>query len=70
MTANLGLIDRAVRLVIGAVFVAYALRFGFHDTGWNWVGWVGVVPIVTALFGVCPAYRVIGLSTCPMRSQG
>jgi hypothetical protein len=70
MTANMGMIDRAVRLVIGAVFIAYALRLGFHDTGWNWVGWIGVVPILTALFGVCPAYSLLGISTCPMRRAG
>ena len=32
-------------------------------TGWNWVGWIGVVPILTALFGTCPAYSLFGLST-------
>ena len=29
----------------------------------NWVGWIGVVPILTALFGTCPAYSLFGLST-------
>ena len=67
MTANVGLLDRVIRLVVGFALIAYALRLGFSDTGWNWIGWIGVVPVLTALFGFCPAYRLFGLSTCPMR---
>jgi hypothetical protein len=26
------------------------------NTGGNWVGWIGVIPIPTASLGVCPAY--------------
>ncbi|MGE0062702.1 MAG: DUF2892 domain-containing protein [Xanthobacteraceae bacterium] len=32
-------------------------------TGWNWVGWIGVVPILTAFIGTCPAYSLFGWST-------
>ena len=65
MTANVGLIDRAIRIAVGVLLIAFALRLGFPETGWNWVGWIGIVPIVTAIFGYCPAYSIIGLSTCP-----
>ncbi len=27
-------------------------------------GWIGVIPLLTALVGFCPAYKLIGLSTC------
>ena len=64
MTKNIGTIDRVLRIIIGVVFIAYALKLGFHDTGWNYVGWIGVVPLLTALVGVCPAYSFIGTSTC------
>ena len=40
-------------------------RIGVPQTGWNWVGWIGVVPLLTAVFGYCPAYTVLGVSTCP-----
>ena len=70
MTTNVGMIDRAIRLVVGILLIAFALRLGFPETGWNWVGWIGVVPILTAIFGYCPAYSLLGLSTCPLtRSQ-
>lgn len=66
MQANVGTIDRILRIVIGVVLLAYALKIGFSDTGWNWVGWIGIVPILTAVFRYCPAYQLVGLNTCPM----
>jgi hypothetical protein len=66
MTANVGMIDRVIRIVVGILLIAFALRLGFPETGWNWIGWIGVVPILTAIFGYCPAYSVVGLSTCPL----
>lgn len=63
MTVNVGTIDRALRVVLGLALIAFALRLGFPDTGWNWIGWIGVVPLATALIGNCPAYSVLGFST-------
>lgn len=63
MTANVGTIDRGARILIGVVLIAYAVPIGFPSTGWNWVGWIGVIPILTAIFGVCPAYNLFGFST-------
>lgn len=67
MSANMGSIDRAVRIAVGLVLIAYAIPLGFAATGWNWVGWIGIVPIVTAFFGVCPLYSVLGISSCPAK---
>lgn len=63
MRPNVGTLDRLARIVIGLVLLAYALKLGFPDTGWNWTGWVGVVPILTAIFRYCPAYSLIGIRT-------
>ncbi len=70
MTRNVGTVDRALRILVGLVLIAYAIPIGFSATGWNWVGWIGVVPLVTALIGNCPSYSILGISTCPMKSQG
>lgn len=70
MAKNVGCIDRAVRIVIGVVLIAYAIPLGFPVTGWNWVGWIGVVPLGTALLGYCPAYSLFGLSTCAAKRNG
>ncbi len=63
MTRNIGNIDRAIRIVVGLALIAFAIPIGFPDVGWNWVGWIGVVPLLTGLVGNCPAYSLIGLST-------
>jgi Inner membrane protein YgaP-like, transmembrane domain len=63
MSVNVGTIDRVLRVVIGLALIAFAIPLGFPQTGWNWLGWIGVVPIITAVVGNCPAYSVLGLST-------
>lgn len=63
MTVNIGAIDRIVRFVVGIALIAFALGYLFPGTGWNWAGWIGLVPIFTALLGNCPAYRLFGCST-------
>ena len=70
MSVNVGLIDRVARIAIGLVLIAYAIPIGFAPTGWNWVGWIGVVPLLTAIFGFCPLYTLLGVSTRPMRRAG
>ena len=62
MTANVGRIDRILRIVVGLILIA--MVFVGPQTSW---GWIGVVPLLTALIGFCPAYKLIGLSTCPMK---
>ena len=63
MTVNVGVMDRALRILIGLALIAFAIPLGFPNTGWNWIGWIGVVPIVTAVVGNCPAYSVFGFSS-------
>jgi hypothetical protein len=68
--SNVGSADRIARIVVGLLLIAYAIPIGFPQTGWNWVGWIGVVPVLTAIFAYCPAYAVFGMSTCPAKQQG
>ena len=63
MSVNVGTIDRVLRVVIGLALIAFAIPVGFPDTGRNWIGWIGVVPLATAIVGNCPAYSVLGFST-------
>lgn len=69
MTVNMGTIDRIARAILGAGLIAFALGYIAPGTGWNWLGWIGVVPILTALAGNCPAYSLLGLSTCPLKQN-
>lgn len=63
MTANMGTVDRVVRVIVGLALIAFALGMIAPGTGWNWVGWIGVVPLLTAVLGTCPAYSMLGCST-------
>jgi len=63
MSANVGMIDRLARIVVGIALIAFALGFIAPGTSWAWVGWIGVVPILTAVLGYCPAYSIVGCST-------
>ena len=68
MTTNVGMWDRILRVVVGIALIAWALgygpAFGVPTTSWAWVGWIGLIPLVTGLIGYCPAYAMIGASTC------
>jgi Inner membrane protein YgaP-like, transmembrane domain len=60
---NVGIVDRIARVVVGLALIGFAIGSIAPGTGWNWLGWIGVVPIVTGLLGTCPAYRLLGCST-------
>ena len=62
MKSNVGGIDRILRIVAGLVLIALAAT---GTVGW-W-GWLGVVPLVTGLFRLCPLYTLLGLNTCPVK---
>jgi len=56
---NIGTIDKVGRIVAGLAIIGA----GIYTQSW-W-GVIGLVPLGTALVGVCPAYLPFGLSTCP-----
>lgn len=63
MTINVGWVDRTIRVLLGAALLAWALGYVWPGTGWNWIGWVGIVPILTGFIGSCPVYSMLGVST-------
>lgn len=58
---NVGSIDQGLRLVLGLGLLA--IVFVGPKTPW---GWIGLVPLLTALAGSCPLYTLLGLRTCPV----
>lgn len=63
MKANVGGLDRVLRIVAGLVLLALTAI----GTIGLW-GLVGIVPLATGLFRICPAYSIFGLSTCPLKT--
>lgn len=59
MKANVGGIDRIIRILLGAALILWAAVLG----GPVWA-WIGVVPLATGLVKFCPIYPILGMSTC------
>jgi hypothetical protein len=59
MNKNVGSVDRALRVVAGLVLLS--LTVIGPKTLW---GLIGIVPLLTALVGWCPAYTLLGIRTC------
>jgi hypothetical protein len=56
-------IERVIRVVLGLGIIS--LVFIGPKTPW---GWLGVLPVLTGLTGLCPLYTVLGISTCPKKT--
>ncbi len=59
MNRNVGTLDRALRVIagLGLITLSATGQLGL------W-GWIGIVPLATALMGWCPAYTLLGIKTC------
>jgi len=62
MKCNVGGVDRALRIIVGIGLLS--LVFVGPQTAW---GWIGALPLLTGLFGFCPAYLPFGIKTCKTR---
>jgi hypothetical protein len=59
MNKNVGGLDRAARILVGIGLLS--IVFVGPQTPW---GWIGLIPLGTALMGWCPLYGIFGLRTC------
>jgi hypothetical protein len=64
VSANVGSLDRMLRIVVGLALLS--LIFVGPQTLW---GLLGVIPLATALVGFCPAYALLGIRTCPLTRE-
>jgi len=61
---NTGKLDRIIRVIVGALLVGNVFT-GLQTP----VGWIGLILIVTGLFGTCPLYSLIGINTKPLSEK-
>lgn len=64
MQANVGGIDKTIRIIAGVVLVALAATGVI-----GWWGWLGVVPLLTGSLNFCPLYPLLGINTCKVKSE-
>lgn len=58
---NVGNIDRIARILLGVALLGY----GFYSG--NWWGAIGIIPLLTGIFGTCGLYSLFGISTCKIK---
>jgi DUF2892 family protein len=66
MKANVGGIDKVLRMVAGAVLLAMVFVI---DGSARWWGLVGLVPLLTGYAGYCPLYALLGINSCPLEKK-
>ena len=59
MKANVGSLDRALRIIAGVILIALTLM----NVIGPW-GWLGLIAIDTGVLRYCGAYALLGISTC------
>lgn len=63
MQANVGTLDRSLRIAAGLILIGLSLS-GVIGL---W-GLISIVPLATGLFRFCPAYPLLGISTCKTKT--
>lgn len=63
MKANVGTMDRMVRIVVGVALLAAGGIFQ------SWWGLVGLLPLLTGLMRFCALYSLLGINTCPLKKS-
>jgi hypothetical protein len=64
LPTNIGRADRVIRVLLGVALILLAVTG--PKSPW---GYLGILPLLTGLFGSCPFYSLIGMSTCPVTSR-
>ena len=60
MKTNEGITDRVIRMAAGYLILS---AFFLIEGNARWLTLVGVVPLLTGLFGYCPLYTLLGFNT-------
>jgi hypothetical protein len=61
MKANVGGIDKVLRIAVGTALITWALLGG---PVW---AWLGAIPLATGLFNFCGIYTLLGINTCKVQ---
>jgi hypothetical protein len=57
MKKNIGKFDRTLRIIAGLIIIALGIAFK------SFLGLIGLIPLITATFGLCPLYMTFGISS-------
>ncbi len=54
-------VDKTARIIIGVVLLGLVF---YLEGDIRWLGLIGIIPILTVVFGWCPGWAVLGINTC------
>jgi hypothetical protein len=57
-------VDKTLRIVIGIALLSLLFVL---DGPTRWLGLIGIVPILTVVFGWCPAYSLLAACGCKLK---
>lgn len=69
---NMGLIDRAVRMIVGILLIYIGfinIELVASEVLRYLLGGIGIINIISALAGICPFYSFANISTCQKASS-
>lgn len=58
---NVGNIDRIARVALGVTMIGCGIYSGC------WLGAIGIIPLLTGIFGTCGLYSLLGINTCSIK---
>jgi hypothetical protein len=64
MKLNEGNVDRVVRIFFGLILLSQ-IHFGYKTD----LGYIGFIPLITGIIGVCPIYKIFGINTCTLKKS-
>jgi hypothetical protein len=62
MQSNIGNTERLIRIILGLALLS--LLFILEGNASYW-GLLGLIPLATAAVRWCPAWKLLGINTCP-----
>ncbi|MGB3639037.1 MAG: DUF2892 domain-containing protein [Rivularia sp. (in: cyanobacteria)] len=63
MKSNMGVIDRVIRIAIAGVLLYLGLIVHRDSALGIGLAFLSIIPVLTALLGNCPLYKLLGIST-------
>jgi hypothetical protein len=70
MACNVGGIERPIRMIVGFALLAIAAFAALPAALMIALYGVGAVAVVTGAMGFCPAWALLGINTCEVKTTG
>jgi len=69
MKVNIGTTDKAMRISIGLILIMVTIIISMGTMFKIIVMAMGLLALLSSIFGFCFLYRLIGLNTCKMKAN-